>query len=159
MMNTEELLAAAGALLEPWTVEKTTPEEGRVDIVVEADHLIEAVTALVNAKWGYLSALTGLDLGPEAGRMEALYHFCHYAAVLTLRVRLGRETPVLPTVCGVIPSTSFFERELSEMFGITVEGTPNTDHLFLPDNWPTDTYPLRKDFDASALRAQDENRG
>ena len=41
---------------------------------------------------------------------------------------------------------TFFERELSEMFGITVVGTPNPDRLFLPDDWPTDAPPLRKDF-------------
>ena len=32
------------------------------------------------------------------------------------------------------------------MFGITVMGTPNPDRLFLPDQWPTDAPPLRKDF-------------
>jgi formate hydrogenlyase subunit 5 len=49
-------------------------------------------------------------------------------------------------VCSSIPGATFFERELSEMFGITVVGTPNPDRLFLPDQWPTDAPPLRKDF-------------
>jgi Ni,Fe-hydrogenase III component G len=57
---------------------------------------------------------------------------------------------VIPTVCNLIPSAIFFERELIEMFGITVEGTPNTDHLFLPDEWPEGVYPLRKDFQPNA---------
>ncbi len=32
------------------------------------------------------------------------------------------------------------------MFGITVEGTPVTDKLLLPDDWPDGVYPLRKSF-------------
>jgi ech hydrogenase subunit E len=32
-----------------------------------------------------------------------------------------------------------------EMFGVVVEGTPNTNRLFLPDDWPDGVYPLRKD--------------
>ncbi|MBK8901102.1 MAG: nickel-dependent hydrogenase large subunit [Anaerolineaceae bacterium] len=37
------------------------------------------------------------------------------------------------------------------MFGITVTDTPHTEHLFLPDDWPAEVYPLRKDFDASVV--------
>ena len=66
--------------------------------------------------------------------------------MLGLRVGLGRDRPVIPTICNIIPSASFFERELSEMFGITVEGTPNPARLFLPDEWPAGVYPLRKDY-------------
>jgi Ni,Fe-hydrogenase III component G len=82
--------------------------------------------------------------------MEVLYQFCEGAAVLTLRVMIDRESAVIPTVCCLIPSASFFERELGEMFGITIEGTPNTERLFLPDEWPVGVYPLRKDFQGNS---------
>jgi Ni,Fe-hydrogenase III component G len=75
-----------------------------------------------------------------------LYHFCQDAAVATLRVPLPREAPVVPSICGLIPSASLFERELMEMFGVVCEGTPDPRRLFLPDDWPDGTYPLRKDF-------------
>lgn len=152
-MSTSELLAQAESLLEMWTTEKDAPDEERLDLWIAATNLTHAVQALQDAGWGYLSALTGLDLGPEVGRMEALYHFCEGAAVVTIRVKLGRDMPTIPTVCDLIPSATFFERELMEMFGVIVEGTPNTDHLFLPDDWPEDTYPLRKDFEMAQLKA------
>jgi Ni,Fe-hydrogenase III component G len=37
------------------------------------------------------------------------------------------------------------------MFGITVLGLPTTEHLYLPDDWPALTYPLRKEFDPAAI--------
>ncbi|MBN2472235.1 MAG: NADH-quinone oxidoreductase subunit C [Anaerolineae bacterium] len=147
-----DLLQKGEALLQPWTTESSTPEPGRLDVWIEAANLPLAVQALQDGEWGYLSTLTGLDSGPEAGYMEALYHFCEGAAVLTIRVKLGREAPAVPSVCGIIPSASFFERELMEMLGVIVQDTPNTDHLFLPDDWPDGVYPLRKDFEMAQLK-------
>jgi Ni,Fe-hydrogenase III component G len=31
------------------------------------------------------------------------------------------------------------------MFGVTVVGLRNVEHLYLPDDWPAGVYPLRKD--------------
>jgi NADH-quinone oxidoreductase subunit D len=47
-----------------------------------------------------------------------------------------------------------FERELIEMFGVTVTGLADTSHLFLPDGWPEGTYPLLKDTDVRAAAAK-----
>jgi Ni,Fe-hydrogenase III component G len=65
-------------------------------------------------------------------------------------VRVPKTDAVIPTVCGVIPSAGFFERELIEMFGVTVIGTPDPSRLFLPDDWPEGVYPLRKEFTSGA---------
>jgi Ni,Fe-hydrogenase III component G len=143
---TETLLAQAVQLIGDKAVSQSAPEPNRIDLVVEPQRLLECVTPLANSHWGYLSAITGLDYGPEAGRLEVLYHFCNRAAVITLRVSLPREAPVVPSVCGVIPSATLFEREVMEMFGVVCEGTPDPRRLFLPDEWPDGTYPLRKDF-------------
>ncbi|HLF28919.1 MAG TPA: NADH-quinone oxidoreductase subunit C [Anaerolineae bacterium] len=161
-------LRSALSLLEPWAKSVTTPEPHRLDVRVAAPDLMAAVQALVEARWGYLTAITGLDhpglpadvaqqasgqelqarTGPNArsGAFEALYHFCNGAAVVTLRVSLPRASASVPSVCSLIPAASFFERELSEMFGVNVVDTPVPDRLFLPDDWPAGVYPLRKDF-------------
>ena len=78
--------------------------------------------------------------------MEVLYQFCEGPAVTTLRVTVPYSKAVIPTVCGIIPSATLYEREIIEMFGITIEGTPNTDKLLLPDDWPDKVYPMRKEF-------------
>jgi Ni,Fe-hydrogenase III component G len=120
-----------------------------LDLTVTPDQLLPAVQALFTAGWGYLAAITGVDQGEE---IEILYHFCEGAAVVALCVKVGKETAVIPSVCPIIPSASFYERELSEMFGVTVLNTPNTDRLFLPDEWPEGLYPLRKEFDQEQLK-------
>ncbi|MCX7976926.1 MAG: NADH-quinone oxidoreductase subunit C, partial [Bellilinea sp.] len=53
---------------------------------------------------------------------------------------------VLPSICPLIPSATLGERELMEMFGVKVEGTPDTSRLILADSWPEGVYPLRKSF-------------
>jgi Ni,Fe-hydrogenase III component G len=142
----EAALQAARTLTAPWANGVATPEPDRLDVSVAATSLLAVVDALHSAHWGYLSAITGLDSGPATDALEVLYHFCAGAAVLTLRVRVSRATAGVPSLCALIPSASFFERELSEMFGVTIENAPNTDRLFLPDDWPVGVYPLRKDF-------------
>jgi NADH:ubiquinone oxidoreductase subunit C len=145
-MSAETALQTASELLEQWAKEATTPEPFRLDVVIEPDDLLAAVKALRDASWGYLSTITGVDLGIEAGEFELLYHFSNGAALATLRVRTPRDNPSVPSVCGIIPTATLYEREIIEMFGISVEGTPNTDRLFLPDDWPDGVYPLRKDY-------------
>lgn len=121
------------------------PEPNRLDAHIAAEALVPAVQTLLDADWGYLVTITGLDAGPDAGTMEALYHFASGVAVLTLRVSFDRGHAVVPSICSVIPCASPFEREAGEMLGITFEGTPDTARLFLSDDWPQDVYPLRKD--------------
>jgi Ni,Fe-hydrogenase III component G len=121
------------------------PEDHRLDAQVSPTNLLPAVKALDYHAWGYLVAITGLDGGPDVGEFLVLYHFCSGPAVLTLRVTIPRRQAALPSICSIIPYASVFERELAEMFGIEVYGTPDPSRLFLPDNWPDGIYPLRKD--------------
>lgn len=146
MNNPTELLAEAEQLLSSKIQEQESLEPGRLNVVIAVYDLLPAVQVLHQAGWGYLAAITGLDLGAEVGQIEVLYHFCHGPAVATLRVRVDRDAAVVPSLCDIIPSASVFERELMEMFGVVVDGTPNTERLFLPDEWPEGVYPLRKDF-------------
>ena len=113
--------------------------------------LVPIVVGLRVKRLGYLSAIVGLDLGPEANEMEVLYHFCPGDAVIALRVRVPREDGALPSLCEIIPSAEVFERELHEMFGIEITGLHTPDRLYLPDDWPDGVYPMRKDFDPEVL--------
>ncbi len=154
-MNTEDTLRHAETLLQPIAGEMKRPAPERLDACLAADHLTAAVRALRQARFGYLSAISGLDVPPvpakgdaaeQPGRVEVLYHFCEGAAVVTLRVTVPYADAHIPSICGLVPAATLYERELAEMFGVTVEGTPVTDHLLLPETWPDGVYPLRKSF-------------
>jgi Ni,Fe-hydrogenase III component G len=150
-MNREQRLSEAIRLLAPWIDEPAYPEPHRLDVIVPAEELLDAVGRLLETPWGYLSTITGLDLGVEEGKLELLYHFSSGAVVVTLRVRTPRDKAAVPSICGFIPSASVYERELSEMLGVSVENTPNPDRLFLPDEWPAGVFPLRKDFEPESV--------
>ena len=146
-MNVEQVLQNAEQLLAAWARDTLHPDPNRLDVVVLAEDLRDACSSLVDAHWGFLSAITGMDLGVESGQMEALYHFCSGPAVTTLRVRLPRTgEATLPSISDIIPAASFFEREMHEMLGFTISGISSSERLFIPDDWPEDVFPLRADF-------------
>ncbi len=162
-MTFEEILTRAETLLAPFAVGATRHEDHRVDVVVKRENLRSAVKALMDARWGYLITITGLDLpwpkpkagapdpaapagGPMEDKLEALYHFTEGPVVATLRVTVPYADPRIPSICPIVPTATLYERELQEMFGFVIEETPVPDRLVLPDDWPDGVYPLRKSF-------------
>ncbi|MBN1371125.1 MAG: NADH-quinone oxidoreductase subunit C [Anaerolineaceae bacterium] len=148
-MDTQTALTQAQELLQQWTDSTAQPEAHRLDVKVSRENFKAAITAVKQAKWGYLAAITGLDVPAteEAeGQVEGLYQFCEGAAVLTIRVAAPYSEPYLPSICDLIPVATLYEREFIEMFGVFLEGTPNTERLLLADDWPVGVYPLRKSF-------------
>ncbi len=142
----EHFLETAVLRLGPYLKEATHPTPNRVNVQVELANLLPVIQTLHQMNQAYLLSITGLDLGVQAGQLEVLYHFCAGPRVLTVRVKVERETAVLPSICAIIPSATIYERELIEMFGIQIPDTPDNSHLYLPDEWPQGVYPLRKDF-------------
>jgi len=148
MQSKNSPLEDAYGLIGSWIQEVFTEAPQRLDVQVLPGDLPQVVEALVEARWGYLSAISGLDLGgEEQAELEVLYHFCAGSDVLTVRIPLPYENPVVESITGLIPAAIYYERELMEMFGVDVRNAPNKDRLFLPDNWPDDAYPLRRSFE------------
>ena len=156
----EEMLQSAKEILQMWILSENTPENNRLDVVIKPADIKACVRALIQARWGYLSAITALDhpeyataegstekvILPDKGNVELLYHFCSGPAITTLRVMLPYEKASIDSICGVIPSATLYEREAIELLGVEFIGTPSTEHLLLPDQWPANVYPLRKAF-------------
>lgn len=63
---------------------------------------------------------------------------------VTIRTRVSKQKPVVPTLSHIYKGALWPERELAEMFGVEVVGHPDLRPLLLPENWPG--YPLRKDY-------------
>jgi Ni,Fe-hydrogenase III component G len=150
-------LERALEILGEWVLEHDAPSAARVNVKIAPENVAAAAKALVDVRWGYLTAITGLDTELESQQLEVLYHYCRGADILTLRALVPRDNGKLPSVCGAVPIATVYERELAEMFGVTVTDTPDPSRLFLPDDWPDGLYPLRKDADlASAAPDREE---
>jgi len=122
----------------------TNPASRRIFLKVDKKDLVEAVGFLKeNFNFYHVSTISGVDLGEN---FEILYHLSNGNCVLTVRTLTPRNEPNVPTITGVIPGATLYEREVQDMFGIKFEGHPNPERLLLADNWPEGEYPLRKDW-------------
>lgn len=118
-------------------------------ISIDAGSLLELVAYIKedeNIAINYLSSLSAVDYLEEG--MEMVYHFCstikHHT--LTVKVKLNREKPVVPTIIEFFPGVNWYEREAWELFGIDITGHPDLKTLLLPENWDKG-WPMRRDWD------------
>jgi Ni,Fe-hydrogenase III component G len=132
-------------------VEMKNPRESRIFLRVKKEAFRETLEYVVgNLGFKHLSTITGVDLGTE---IELLYHMVlNDAIVLTLGFSVPKEKPTTRTITDLVPSAVLYEREVHEMLGVDFEGHPNLIPLVLPEGWPQDVYPLRKDRQFEELR-------
>jgi NADH:ubiquinone oxidoreductase subunit C len=135
--------------------------------LVKPERLADALAAAKEAGFQHLADLTAVDICPpgiiplppgakeptvvfgEPPRIEVVYNLFSYRTKehLSLKVRLGRDAPEVPTATGVFPGADWLEREVWDLFGVRFAGHPNLKRLLLPEGWVG--HPLRKDYDRS----------
>jgi len=100
----------------------------------------------------FLSCLTGLDNGPEAGTMEVAYNLYSipYDHHLMLKVQVPRNTtpeqlmPQVPTVSHIWRTADWHEREVFDLLGIYFKDHPDMRRILCAADW--EGHPLRKDY-------------
>jgi len=132
------------------SVEIMPGQLGTASIKADPNTHRAVVKTLVNAdeKTAVVS-ITGIDLGATIG---VFYHIRTSNALLTVKVDVPKENPKLQTINDITPSAAFHELEASDLLGVEFEGNPRSGHFVLPENWPEDVYPLRKDVNASEVK-------
>ena len=93
----------------------------------------------------YCDFTTAVDHGPEGG-FEVVTHLfstTHHHNV-RVKVRLPHEEPEIDSIHDLYATCDWHEREMMEMFGITVRHHPRPVKLLLSE--PFEGHPLRKDF-------------
>jgi Ni,Fe-hydrogenase III component G len=134
-----DLEAAFGASVTNAAVQR----RNRVWLDLAAEKLPEMMAWLKERGFDDLATVTGFDEGENLG---ACYHVTDTHMIVNVRVRTPRANPGLPSVLAVFPVALSYERELEDMFGIKMAGLPPGRRYPLPDDFPTDQYPLRKDW-------------
>jgi NADH-quinone oxidoreductase subunit C/D len=88
--------------------------------------------------------------GYPSGDFTVVYHLFSYErnAFVRLKVPVGGDKPVLPSIVGICPVANWYEREVWDMFGIAFEGHPHLSRILMPRSW--EGHPLRKDHPARA---------
>lgn len=123
-------------------VEIRAPNPRRVFILVAKENLKSAIKRLVKSRgYSHLSTITGVDVGEE---IEVIYHIIHKGLLVSLKTRVPKEDPALPTIVDLVPGSVLYEREVHDLLGVEFKGNPDLSPLLLPDDWPFGVYPLRK---------------
>jgi membrane-bound hydrogenase subunit beta len=101
----------------------------------------------------HLCIITGLDDGDN---LLFIYHLAKMdGTVLNLKTTVPKSNPVIKTITDIFPGGVIYERELIDLLGTKVEGIPPGKRYPLPDNWPANQYPLRKDWKPEMLEGKD----
>jgi len=139
-MNVELVLEALREAFPTETLEPRAVPADETFIPLPPDCVHPAVRILIE-RFGlrHLSTITGEDTGNE---IVLLYHLWHGQG-LTLRAVLPRDGAHIATLTDLIPGATFYEREVSEMLGVTFDNHPDPGTLLLPDNWDGEP-PLRQ---------------
>lgn len=129
-------------------LDATWQAEDQVTITVPADMLPDVVEFLYYGRDGWLPNMVGNDERSLNGHY-ALYYLLSMEGAdpsfVAVRAEIDPVTREFPSVTPRVPACVWSEREVRDMFGLVPVGLPDERRLVLPDDWPNDLYPLRKD--------------
>lgn len=123
------------------------PAPGQVEFTVERDALADAARVLFEGLRARYVISVGADRRADAGGFEVHHHFAFDREHLRASVRatLDPARPVAPSIAALVPGASWAELEMHDLLGIESAGHPDPRPLVLPDDFPADVHPLRKD--------------
>lgn len=133
----------------PESVLGTDEFRNDLSIVIRKDDIAgvaEYIKADPELSFDLIIDACGVDMYRPEERFEVVYtiYSLKNKRYLRLKVRVGEENPVVPTVTAVWPGANWHERETWDMFGIKFAGHPDLRRLYLPEEF--EYHPLRKDF-------------
>ncbi len=129
-------------------------------IIVPRGSLVEVSRVLRDhpaLRFSLLAELTAVDYWPHRQpRFDVVYHLAcigvkDFPVVgehptpkrLRMKVPVGIDDPVVPTLSGIWPNADWYEREVYDLFGVAFEGHPDLRRILMPDDWQG--HPARKD--------------
>ncbi len=133
-------------------LEESWQAADQVTLMVELNSLPDVVETVYYRLGGWLSTVVGSDERPLNGHF-AIYYVLSVEgdegetekAYVVIRALIPPHQPEFPAVSPRVPAAVWYEREVRDMFGIQPIGMQDKRRLVLPDDWPADLHPLRKD--------------
>jgi NADH-quinone oxidoreductase subunit C len=136
--------------------EVVAQRERRLSVLTIRENLKAAMKKLIALEgYSHLSTITGVDIDSQ---IDVIYHIIFTDTLVSLRVQVPKENPTLPTIVDLVSGAGLYEREVHEMFGITFEGNQELSPLLLPDKWPHEIYPLRKEWTTEKISKRMKKR-
>lgn len=153
----EAYLAAVKQQFPGAVLETARQTHNQLTITVKTHLLPEVVHFLYYQHDGWLPVLFGND------ERELNGHYAVYYALsmegeencwVVVKALVDATSREFPSVTPRVPAAVWGEREIRDMYGLIPVGLPDQRRLVLPDDWPEDMHPLRKDAMDYRLRPQ-----
>jgi len=119
---------------------------GQMVVVINATDNFGVIELLKNAcEYTQLTELSAIDWLADKGQFEVFYQMLSMNKRKRLRIKcfIG-ENEAIESVEKLFRSADWSEREMYDMFGITVNNHPFLKRILMPDDW--EGYPLRKTY-------------
>jgi Ni,Fe-hydrogenase III component G len=120
---------------------KVYVEIHREAIRLIAEHLFRGLGARFNT-------IIGIDRRPTHQDFQTTHIFSldEDKIFVLLQASLDRTRPEMDSITPIIPGANWAEREAQDLLGIKFNGLVDPRRLALPDDWPENLHPLRRDF-------------
>jgi len=144
-MNDEQILEIINTRFAGRVRDVSHPHARRIFFAADPKDLPAVIAGLKEAVPGmwYIATISGVDLGET---FEIVYHFGHDNGAVNIKTRVPKAAPHIESITSIIPGAVLYERELQDMFGMTIERIPDPRPLITPEDWPAGNFPLRKDW-------------
>jgi NADH:ubiquinone oxidoreductase subunit C len=128
-----------------------SPHKTGVSVETTTNDLTKLIEySIKHTEYNHLITITCIDHGDK---IELCYHLTNGPLIITLRTTLPYLNLIVQTITHLFPGASLYEREIHDLFGVIFEGHPNLTPLLLPDNWPKNIHPLRKEWTVEKIRS------
>ena len=129
-------------------VRTTSVDRGELVIHAELDHLPALMKVLRDdRRFGFeqMMDLCGVDFPDRARRFDVVYNLLSVSRNQRVRVIVTTDgTAPVPSVHGLWPSATWWERECYDLFGVLFSGQPDLRRILT--DYGFEGHPLRKDF-------------
>jgi NADH-quinone oxidoreductase subunit C len=132
-------------------------EEGHFDVHSSASNAYNLMKIL-NEEAGiyHLSTITGIE---REGEFQVCYHIQHRieeefreVPINFIVTKIDKKNPKTPSMIDFFVAADYYEREIYDFFGIYFENHPFLQRLILPERWPDDVRPMRKEYTWEQLK-------
>jgi NADH-quinone oxidoreductase subunit C len=116
---------------------------------VDAANLVEVAQKVNSLGFDHVKSVTAIDFQQE-NRIDMVYHISSFLnndlakIIFELRTSIDRQEPKIHSLIEIWSSSEYPERETLDLMGVTFDGLPQKERLFLMENF--EGFPLRKDF-------------
>ncbi|MEO6804321.1 MAG: NADH-quinone oxidoreductase subunit C [Granulicella sp.] len=126
-------------------------DRAELTLTIARENIVAACRAL-QPVYNFFEDVTAVDWYPSEPRFQITYHLLSHSLKERLRlvVLLDGSDAAIATIVPVWPAANFYEREIFDLFGVTINGHPNLVRIMMPEDWQG--HPLRKDYPVEGYR-------